>query len=351
VKVRLTHLDGKLPNLALMKLSAYHKQRNDEVYFSRNPHPDLFEPQYHRVYGSTIFTRSAVLVERLKRSFPDAIVGGTGLGGDDSWRTVEQFLGVPRFDELDYSIYPDYPYSIGFSMRGCRLACGFCVVARKEGKPRSEGTLSDIWRGDGYPKNIVLLDNDFFGQPRDVWQSLLQEAHDKKFRINFNQGINVRLVRDDETAQAIARSPYWDDSFKARRLHTAFDNARDEPIFRAGVERLLNAGVPGRHIMTYMLVGYDQAETEEDIMRRFRIMLEYGVLPYPMVYQRVGNAPPANSIPFKRLKQFQRWVIRRYYQFVPFMEYESSSAELRAKLNDASRLSFGTDFDTDEPGE
>jgi hypothetical protein len=31
MRVRITQLDGKLPNLALMKLSSWHKERGDEV--------------------------------------------------------------------------------------------------------------------------------------------------------------------------------------------------------------------------------------------------------------------------------------------------------------------------------
>ena len=52
MKIRLTQLDGKLPNLALMKLSHWHKARGDDVYFERRPTPTLFEPKYDRVYAS-----------------------------------------------------------------------------------------------------------------------------------------------------------------------------------------------------------------------------------------------------------------------------------------------------------
>ena len=40
--VRLTQLDGKLPNLALMKLSHYHRGRGDAVRLARTPSPSLF---------------------------------------------------------------------------------------------------------------------------------------------------------------------------------------------------------------------------------------------------------------------------------------------------------------------
>jgi hypothetical protein len=317
VNVRLTHIDGKLPNLALMKLAHYHREQGDEVVLSRNVHPDMFEPKYDRVYGSAIFTRSLPLVERFRAEFPEGIVGGTGTA---DWTTVEQYLGVDDFEKYDYSVYPDFENSIGFTMRGCRLACGFCVVPRKEGKPRNVSTIADIWRGDPYPKNLLLLDNDFFGQPREQWEARVQEIIDGGFKVSFNQGINVRLIFK-ESAEALARLPYFDDSFKSRTLYTAYDNFKDEGIFRRGVSMLLEAGIPPSHLMVYMLVGYDPSETWERLFHRFDVMIEMGVRPYPMVYQRVGESRSGNDLDFRDLRMFQRWVIRRYYKFIPWPDY------------------------------
>ena len=80
----------------------------------------MFEPLYHQVYGSAISGWSAPLVKRLREAFPHAIVGGTGSGVPYS-ETVEQYLGVGEYEHYNYSIYPDYPWSIGFTQRGCRL--------------------------------------------------------------------------------------------------------------------------------------------------------------------------------------------------------------------------------------
>ncbi len=75
---------------------------------------------------------------------------------------MESRVGVPV--GLDYSIYPDFTASLGFTQRGCRLSCKFCVVPQKEGKNRSTQTIAEIWRGAGHPRNLHLLDNDFFGR-------------------------------------------------------------------------------------------------------------------------------------------------------------------------------------------
>ena len=142
--VRLVQLDGKIPNLALMKLSHWHKAQGDRVFLARQPQPSLFEPRrYDAVYGSAIFTESADSIDQLRRAYPHAVVGGTGLPHLLDF-TVESVIGVPEYERYDYDIYPDYPWSLGFTQRGCRLNCGFCVVPAKEGKPRSVNTIHDM---------------------------------------------------------------------------------------------------------------------------------------------------------------------------------------------------------------
>lgn len=184
--VRITQIDGKLPNLAFMAISAYHRRRGDEIHFTRDVERRLFEPEYTRVYGSCIFKFARHRAERLLAAFPGAIVGGTGMMDDDGLvaignrqlppaqqLTVEAVVG--EVANLDYSLYPQFTASIGFTQRGCRMRCAFCVVPRKEGKNRAERTIHEIWRGSRYPKNIHLLDNDFFGQPRMSWQARVRE--------------------------------------------------------------------------------------------------------------------------------------------------------------------------------
>lgn len=330
--VRLTQLDGKLPNLALMRLAAWHRGRGDEARFTRSPYLELDEPAYDRVYGSAIFAFSAERVARLRESFPAAIVGGT-------WNVPpegEPPLTIERFDHsipdaLDYSDYPDFAASIGFTQRGCRLKCKFCVVPRMEGKPASVGSIADLWRGNGYPKHLHLLDNDFFGQPAAEWRARFQEIRDGGFKVCFSQGFNIRLI-DEAGAAELATVDYRDDKFDRRRLHTAWDNLKDERVFFRGVDILCRAGIPSSHLMVYMLVGFDPAETWERVLYRFYRMYDMGMRPYPMVYRPdwnrtlpLGGADPRIAGRRLTLKQFQRWAIRPSKLGVPFHEYDASA--------------------------
>jgi hypothetical protein len=306
LKVRLTQLDGSLPNLALMRLSAWHKTCGDEVHYCRHAQRWLDEPNYDAVYGSAIFKFSAEKVERFRREFPDAIIGGTGSG---STMTLDGIV-PSQFDGLDYSYWSDFTPSIGFTQRGCRLSCKFCVVPLKEGKPQSVATIADIWRGPGHAKKLHLLDNDFFGQPEDAWRARIDEIRAGDFKVCFNQGLNVRAITD-ETAAAVASVQYRDDSFQRRRLYTAWDNLKDEKVFFDGVTRLSNAGVQPAHLMVFMLIGFDKNETWDRIFHRFNRMTALGIRPYPMVFD------PKR----KDLKRFQRWVIKREYLWKPWADY------------------------------
>lgn len=303
--VRLTHIDGVLPNLALMKLASWHLFRGDRVYLTRELHRGLFELEYDVVYASAIFGHSARRVEVFRGQWPDAVVGGTGSGES---LTVEDVIGQ-EWEDYDYSVYPWYEWSIGFTQRGCRMKCKFCVVPEKEGKPRVENTISEIWRA-GTPRNVVLLDNDFFGQPEAAWRARIGELVEGGFRVNFNQGVNVRLITKESSA-ALASVNYYDRKFKRRRLYTAWDNLGDEKIFERGAEMLFAAGVKPEHVMVYMLVGYDPKETWERIFSRFDRLVAMGVLPYPMVY---NNLNP-------ELKAFQKWVVRGLHHHVPWEDY------------------------------
>jgi hypothetical protein len=323
MSVRLTQIDGKLPNMVLMRLAAWHKHKGDDIHFTRSVEPGLFDPDCHTIYGSSIFKFTAAKVERFKLNFPDAVIGGTGTS---SLATVEDIV-PSEFDGLDYSPYPDFAASIGFTQRGCRLKCKFCVVPKKEGKNRSVKTIDDIWRGEGHPKHLHLLDNDFFGQ--EHWRERIAEIRDGDFKVCFNQGINVRLF-DEEAAEALASVEYRDDQFKTRRIYTAWDNIGDEQRFFRGIDMLEAAGVPAKHVMAYMLIGYDRRETWDRIMHRFDRMVERGVMPYPMVFDQSR----------KDLKQFQRWVVTGLYRAVPWDDYvpNATAKSLRANEDQEAML-------------
>lgn len=312
-----------------MRLSAWHRARGDEIHFFRTPYRQLGEPDYSAVYGSAIFAFSADRVARFTTEFPEAVVGGTGSPRQDL--TVEALIG--DFDILDYGPWPEFSASLGFTQRGCRFKCGFCVVPGKEGRPQPVASIATIWRGEPWPRHLHLLDNDFFGQRKDAWQARLTEIREGGFKVCFSQGINVRVITD-EIAAALASIDYRDDQFGRRRIYTAWDSLGDEGLFFNGVDRLEAAGVLPSHLMVYMLVGYDPAETWSSIFHRFNRMVERGIKPFPMVYGDRERLVPMGGLNVRvghqRLKDFQRWVNAGIYRAgVEFADYDVNARASR----------------------
>lgn len=310
-RVLLLQLDGKLPNLALMRIAAHHRQRGDEVVLRRADHSSRVAPHlgddFDKVYASAIFTKSLDVVAEVRHQWPEAVIGGTGC---DPTHKLSHF-GIDDSGPVDYSDYPQYPHSIGFSQRGCRLKCSFCVVPSKEGTVREEKTIAEIWRGDSHPRNICLLDNDFFGQPN--WRDRVSEIVSGGFRVSFNQGINARMLTD-EAAAAVASVQYFDDDFKVRRVYTAWDSRKDEKRLFNGLGALVRCGVQPDQIMVYMLCGYWPGETHEDRDYRRQRLRDFGARPYPMPYVRTPE-----------LVGFQRWVVRRADLKMSWAEYSGAN--------------------------
>lgn len=310
MRVQLHHLDGKLPNIALMRLSAHHKALGHSVELRRGkPTIGLFDEEPDLVYGSAIFKSSAPAVEQLRAIFPSAIIGGTGVDVPPLVVSDLSKLGITTLEQ-DYGLYPEFRQSIGFSQRGCRLKCSFCVVPQKEGMARSEQSITSLWRGDPWPREIVLLDNDFFGNPE--WRQRISEIREGNFKVNFTQGINARCITD-EAAEAIASVNYRNDSMDTKRIYTAWDNKGDEAQLFNGLRRLVKYGVKPDHIMVFMLIGYWQGETAADRNYRRERLREFGARPYPMPFVRT-----------RELVGFQRWCIGAYDKRFTWAEWEAA---------------------------
>jgi hypothetical protein len=302
MKVLLFQLDGKIPNIALMRIAAHHRATGDEVVFrwTGTPKRELWD-QPEKVYASAIFEKTRPAVEQLLQEFPTAVVGGTGV---DVASTLEA-VGITTIEQ-DYSLYPDWRQSIGFTQRGCRLKCAFCVVPRKEGRIRGEQSIAELWRGDPFPRELILLDNDFFGQP--AWRERIAEIREGKFKVDFNQGINARFL-SDEAAEAIASVDYRACTRDRKTgLYEMRVNKPDERALFAGLQRLVKYGVKPDHIMVYMLIGYWPGETTEDRLYRQKRLRDFGCRPYPMPFDR--------SV--RELVRFQTWVVGAYDKTVPW---------------------------------
>jgi len=224
-KILLVDVDSSIPNLALMKLSSYYKQKGYEIClinfnyagFKQQEKKIVIDAEeYSKVFVSTIFTvnKDAVRVKNCK----DVTFGGTGYD-----------LTVKLPDEVecmepDFSLYPDNDECIGFTSRGCIRNCDFCFVRRKEGLLHKY----DDWRkivatANKYGlKKIRFLDNNFLANPD--CEKTMQEIIEAKINCSFNEGLDFRLI-DDNKAKLLSQLRYYPTEYIF-----AFDNIAYKPL-------------------------------------------------------------------------------------------------------------------------
>ena len=150
MSIGLIDVDGhNFPNFALMRLSAYYKARGDHVEWAT-----AFN-RYDKVMASKVFTFTPDFNYLTLQA--DVIEKG-GTGYNIASRLPE---AVENSSLMDYSIYPQYPFSIQFFSRGCIRKCPFCLVREKEGYIRAVEPVELNPKGEW----IEVLDNNFFANP------------------------------------------------------------------------------------------------------------------------------------------------------------------------------------------
>lgn len=316
MKILLVDVDSKMPNLALMKLSAYHKAQGDEVRLWRMQTEDCTSlpcVEYDRTYVSCIFGKNA-WVARAFDGVPGAEIGGYGVNG----------AKLP--DEIEHTM-PDYDlygcdFLMGYTTRGCIRNCPWCKVPEMEGCIRDHAPISEFHHPD-YDK-LVLLDNNLFALDWKFREDI-KYIVENGLKVNFSQGLDIRLI-DEEKVGLLADCKYYDWHFKNRRLHFAFDMPEIEEEVVKGIEILKGAGIPPRHLMFYMLVGFgvNNGYSWGDFIRndyhRFEVLDRMGVLPYVMTYNDRCDIPLLNP-------HFERWVNGRYYKVCDFEGYDKGNSQ------------------------
>ena len=182
MKIGLVDVDGhNFPNLALMKIAAYHKIAGDQVawvnYFER----------YDKVYMSKVFTFTPDVTTFIQAD--EVVKGGTGYN-------MLATLPMPTEKmQPDYSMYPNIIHAYGFLTRGCVRHCKWCVVPQKEGKMQATGDIEEILQNK---KSAILMDNNVLASDYGLEQ--LKKIAKIGCRVDFNQGLDARLVNEDVAA-------------------------------------------------------------------------------------------------------------------------------------------------------
>lgn len=305
MKIGIYDVDShNFPNLALMKISAYHKQNGDDV------ERVLPVCRYDRIYASKVFGDEYTTVKNLCLQSDDVRLGGTGFAimvenGKEIYRKEKDGDLPYEIEHIypDYSLYPELTKdtAYGFLTRGCPNNCGFCIVSKKEGlQSRKVANLSEFWRGQKY---IKLLDANILACRDRI--ELLQQLADSGAKVDIMQGLDARFITD-EIAVLI-------NNIRADCFHFAFDFMKNETAIIKGLQTFKK--VCKKHISrltVYMLTNYDTTIDED--LYRVKVIESCGYTPDVRIYRK----PSAPQI----LKDLQRWCNNRYiHGSCEFMDY------------------------------
>ena len=279
MKIGLIDVDSHhYPNLALMKISAYHKSRGDSVEWWWG------FGQYDRVYMSKVFDETYTPDMDEPLNAREIVKGGTGYGLDN--RLPEEI----EHCEPDYSLYPEMTKdtAYGFLTRGCPNACPFCIVSGKEGRvSRKVADLSEWWSGQ---KNIVLMDPNLLACREHM--ELLGQLAASGALVDINQGLDARLLNQDNIRAL--------NQIRIKEVHFAWDLMKNSKQILRGLTLWRRYGKKNRHGKwgtVYVLVNFNTTMAEN--LYRIYTLDRMGFDPYVMVYDK-PNAP-------REIRNLQRW--------------------------------------------
>ena len=276
------------PPLGLLKISSLLNKKGytpvgTERYHEGNK-PASFIPD--EIYITSLFTYSWKAVHDsvgyYKRLYPKAKIFLGGLYASllpehAAASGAEVHTGLMDEAESllpDYSLVPSWDGSIVFSSRGCIRQCPFCAVPILEKNYIAKESIANFI----HPSHtkVILWDNNFLASPH--WYEILQEIKERSLWVDFNQGLDIRLI-NEEKAEMIA-------SMKTRLIRSAYDSKASKKEVQRGIELLSSMGVSPRKILIYILFNFDN-DTPDDLLNRMLDVMEWGAVSYPMRYQPI----------------------------------------------------------------
>lgn len=269
--------DAPKHNLALMKLSSWHKAAGDEVLVNT----PLFPAEY--TYASILFEQNLDQIQADE-------VGGPAV---ESSRLPDEVEAM----KPDYSLF-GLDYSLGYTWRPCHNDCHFCKVPRMNHPDQEHHSIWEFHDPD--LDTICLLNNNTFQDP--AWRETFEEVWDADLQVRDENGYDLRLL-DDEKAWALKKTRW------ATPMHFAWDRVQDETLIRQGLALIQKYKMRSTRHGVYVLIGYNSTPAED--LHRCQVVHDHGLTPYPMPY--VLN---------DYTRQFKRFINLHYYR--PYASIEAA---------------------------
>ena len=290
-KIGLIDIDGhNFPNLALMKLSAFHKQKGDNVEF-------VTIGDYDKTYMSKVFTFSPEFINGFG-NYGEVVRGGTGFNRTNTLTDEIEHI-MP-----DYSLYKtDKAY--GFLTRGCPNKCQWCIVPKKEGLIKGNADITEFWNGQ---KEAVLLDNNVLAS--DFGLKQIEKIIDLGIKIDFNQGLDARLIADNEDIAKLLSRVKW-----SKPLRMACDQKSQMKHIEKATKLLRKYNTTPKNYFIYLLV-----KDIEDAYERALFLKDLKLDPFAQPYRDFES----NILPTKEQKMFARWVNHKaIFKTIDWKDYKT----------------------------
>ena len=309
-------VDGhNYPNIPLMKISAWHKAQGHQVEW----YDPMFSGHMDKVYMSKVFSFTPDFIYPIDAD--EIIKGGSGycISFVDGKEVYDKSKDTNLPHEIEH-IYPDYSLyqreeieldeetgdritrivgetvdtAYGFLTRGCPRGCDFFHVEAKEGRRSYKvADLSEFWNGQ---KNIVLCDPNILACKE--WKDLLQQLIESKAWVDFNQGLDIRLMTE-EKAEMLKH-------IKLKNIHFAWDRYQDIDMILPKFKMFKEiTKIDYRKLGVYVLCNFDT--TIDQDLERIYALRTLGYSPYVMLYNKDGfvecdaNGKPMRLKPISQL--------------------------------------------------
>ena len=258
MKVLLIDIDSTIPNLALKKVEKYHADRGDEIIWDMA----LALNSVDKVYVSCVFPENKYKCLIFEGR---ALIGGSGYD-----------MSVKLPPEID-AVKPRINW--GFTTRGCIRHCHFCFVSTMEGNIHKIGDIYDIW--DGKSKELFIMDNNILAMP-DHFKMICGQLRGEKLRVDFNQGLDHRLLSED----------LWHELTTLRHIREirfAFDDIAYKKTVVRALELMKRGGLKDWQTRWYVYVG--KKDTLKTVYERLVLLKSYKQHAYLMRDKEVHDNP------------------------------------------------------------
>lgn len=291
MKIGLIDVDGhNFPNLALMKISAYHKSIGDQVEW-------VSVGNYDKTYMSKVFTFKPDYIPEFS-NLGEIVKGGTGYGINYLPENIDKLCP-------DYSIYPKFKQAYGFLTRGCPNKCSWCIVPKKEGEIKPYSDIEDFLQGR---KEAVLMDNNVLAHEHGLSQ--IEKIIKLGIKVDFNQGLDARIISQNKDIAELLSKVKW-----SRYLRLACDTKSLIPHIEKTLEYLNGYGFKNYRVFVYVLV-----KDIPDALERVNFLKSKGCSPFAQPYRDFIT----NKEPTREQRLFSRYVNHKaIFKSISWGEYKT----------------------------